>query len=254
MPRLEKRARIYGMPTNLAGKIYPTFSKNIHVIPGIEDMPEGAYTIDHVLDPHDRKPWAIAWIAIHSTGSAYVIDEYPDRNFNEMLYDDKTYDDYVRVIKQKEEVIKSVFREDILRRIIDPNFGNKTIQLAERQGGQSRTTPKEELRKRGLSYRDGIDALEAGHISVREWLYWQGKEGEIVTQPKVFVLSHCQNMIRHLSRYSRKDIETADGDEKDNAKPKEKYKDFADLIRYWAMSNPAYVKIEKYKPEIRKAY
>ncbi|MCK4649101.1 Hint domain-containing protein, partial [bacterium] len=60
----------------------------------------------------------------------------------------------------------------------------------------------------------------------REALHWEEKDGEIVIQPKLFITDNCQNTIRHLSRYSRGDILTADGDVKDKVKPKEKYKDF----------------------------
>ncbi len=184
MTRDEIKSRVYGIPVNLSGKIYLSFSKKIHAIP-FEMLPlpksnEAAkITLYHVLDPHDRKPWAMKWIAMHVTGTAYQVAEYPERNFNEMLTDDKTYDEYVVIIREKEEQLKALFGKSVFRRIIDPNFGNKTIQLAERQGGQSHTTPVKELLKRRLRFRDGIDSLEAGHLKVREVLHYEEKDGEI---------------------------------------------------------------------------
>lgn len=237
MPTDEIMARIYGLPINLSGKIYISFNKHIHMI-SFEDLPSlKDCTLYFILDPHDRKPWAMIWVAIHKTGTCYVIDEYPNRNFNEMLFDDKTYDDYAKLIREKEDVLVGLGCNRVYKRILDPNFGNKTVQLAERQGGQSKTTPKEELKKRGLKFIDGIDAIEAGHLKVREYLYYEKKDDEIIVQPKLLFTDNCENSIRHHSRYSRKDIISGDGDTKDKVAPQEKYKDFCDLTRYFCMSN-----------------
>ena len=241
MTRQEIESRIYGMPINLSGKIYMNFNKNVHVV-GFEDVPFSNVTLYHILDPHDRKPWAMKWVIVHKTGKAYCVDEYPDgRNFNEMTYDDKTYRDYAKEIKDKEETLRQIFGVSVRKRIIDPNYGNTTIKLAERQGNQSSTTPKKELRKHGLHFTDGIDALEAGHLKVREVLHYEEKDNEIVVQPKYFITDNCENSIRHISRYSRKDVLTSDGDVKDKVGVKEKYKDFNDLDRYFWMSNPRYI-------------
>ena len=214
MSKAEIKSRIYGMPINLSGKIYLSFSKDIHVIP-FERVPFSKVTLYHVLDPHDRKPWAMQWWAVDKTGTGYCVDEYPDRNFNEIDYDDNTYKEYAAIIKEKEDMLYTIFNRRVHRRIIDPNYGNKTTQLAERQGGQSTTTPKKTLLRLGLRFTDAIDAIEAGHLRVREVLHWEKKDGEIVVQPKCFITDNCLNTIRHLSRYSRGDILTADGDVKD---------------------------------------
>ena len=238
MPQDEIMSRIYGLPINLSGRIYPSFNKDIHVI-SFDDVPDlNKCTLYHILDPHDRKPWAMIWVAIDKTGTSYVIDEYPNRNFNEMLYDDKTYEDYKKVIKEKEAALKSLGARNVYKRIIDPNFGNKTVQLAERQGGQSKTTPKAELKKRGFNFIDGIDSIPSGHLKVRECLHYEKKDGEIIVQPKLLFADNCENTIRHHQRYSHKDITTPSGDVKDNAGIVEKFKDFPDLTRYYTMSNP----------------
>lgn len=239
MTKQEIMSRIYGMPINLFGKIYMKFNKDVHVIE-FEGTPLRDCTIYHILDPHDRKPWAMQWKAMHPTGTVYTFDEYPNENFNELLFDDKTYDDYAELIREKEDAILRLTGKSVRKRIIDPNYGNKPMQLAERQGGQSRTTPKEELRKRGFKFEDGIDAIEAGHLKVREKIDWKSKDGEIIKQPQAFWTDNCHNSIRHMSRYSRKDILATDGDVKDKVKVQEKYKDFCDLERYFWMSDPKF--------------
>jgi len=246
MTKDEKKSRLYGLPINLAGKIYMVFNKDIHTVP-FERIPRENICLYHILDPHDGKPWAMKWIALHKTETAYCVDEYPSKNFNEMLYDDKTYDEYATIIQNKEKELRQIFNKKVFFRIIDPNYGTRTVKLAQREGGQSYTTVKNEMKRRGLIFQDGIDTLEDGHLKVREKLNYYIKDDEIVMQPKYFIADHCQNSIRHLSRYSRKDILTPDGDVRDSAKPKEKYKDFCDLDRYFWMSDPVYIEnIDKY--------
>jgi len=250
----EKKSRMYGLPINLSGKIYITFNKKIHVIP-FEQSPLSDLTLYFTLDPHDRKPWVMQWYAVHSTGAVYCIDEYPNRNFNEMLSDDKTYDEYADIIREKEAILQDIYGIKVTTRILDPNFGNKTVQLASRVDNKAHTTPKEELKKRGFVFKDGIDNLEAGHLKVREFLDWKEKDGEITKQPAFFITDNNENTIRHFSRYSRKDIMTPSGDMKDNAGVQEKYKDFCDGPRYLLMSNPKHIiSKQKFSPEHRKVY
>jgi len=256
MTKQEITSRIYGIPINLTGKIYMKFSTDVHVMP-LEDAPIRNCTIYHVLDPHDAKPWAMQWIAVHPTGTAYVFDEYPNENFNEMLFDDKSYDDYVEIIREKEEAIRDLTEKRVFRRIIDPNYGNKTIRLAEREDtGHSRTTVKNELKKRGLKYIDGIDTIESGHLKVREKIDWKANEdGILIKQPQTFWTENCSNSIRHMSRYSRKDPNTTDGDVKDKVRLNEKHKDFCDLSRYFWMSDPYFFRGGKpFNPNVRKVY
>ena len=252
----EIKSRILGIPTNLSGKIYPSYNKRVHVVTW-DMLPKRKVTIYHVLDPHDRKPWAMGWYAVTQTNTVYTIYEYPfGRNFNEMDYDDKTYDDYAKVIEDIEsDIIIPNFGRSVSIRIIDPNFGNKTVRIAERVDYRADTTAVKELSKRGLKFKDGIDALETGHLQVRKYLHWAEKDGEIVVQPQFFDWEECQNHIRHTSRYSRKDLMTADGDVKDSAAPMDKYKDYCDLKRYLCMANPHFIerKSQAYEP-VEKVY
>lgn len=240
MPKDEIKSRVYGVPINLSGRIYPLFNKDVHTIDA-EDIPKNGCTLWNVLDPHDSRTWAISWWAVHIAGTAYCISEYPsDKEIDRT--DHKTYDEYVKLIKGREDELKKVFKCGISKRIIDPNFGAKSIQLAERQGGQSRTTPIEELKKRGLKYDDGIDSIEDGHLKVRQMLSYEVKNDEIIKQPKILFSKDCKNHISHMSKYSWKDILQNDGDIRAKPTLVQKYKDFPDLTRYFCMANPKYVR------------
>lgn len=255
MERSEIRSRIHGIPTNMAGRIYPTFTKVIHVC-SWDMVPKRLVTLYHMLDPHDRKPWAMCWIAVDKTNTAYVIREYPWRkNFNDMDSDDKTYDDYVKVIRATEEELLDIYGRSVHKRIIDPNFGHKTVQLAERKDGNSKTSPVKELRSRGLKFEDGLDALEAGHLQVRKMLRWEKKDGELIVQPRLMVLDDCENTVRHMSKYSWKDLDQSDGDVKAKPQITQKWKDFADLIRYGSMAGLVYVDTrQRDMPETERRY
>jgi len=76
MTKDEIKTRVYGVPVNLSGRIYPSFNKNIHVI-GDDRLPTHGVCIWHILDPHDRKPWAMQWWAVDRTNTAYLAYEYP---------------------------------------------------------------------------------------------------------------------------------------------------------------------------------
>ena len=260
MTREEVKARIFGIPVNLRGRIYPQFNDNVHVV-DLKDVPWKDCSYINVVDPHDRKPWAIIWAAVDGIGNVYIVHEDPfGVDFNEIPYGDKTYSEYASLIHKVEAKIRKLGGTGHIDRIIDPNYGNTTVKLAERQGGQSKTTPKFEMAKHGLRYRDGIDALEAGHLKVREYLHYETKydeetkQEEIIVRPKFFVATTCANTKKHLSRYARKDPETPGGDVKDKIGVMEKYKDFADLVRYLLMSNPRKRNIKKFVTPEGRAY
>ena len=238
----EIKSRVLGIPTNLSGRIYPTYTKSIHLIP-MANIPNRQICIWHVLDPHDRKPWFATWWVVDKMGHAYCAREYPwRRNFNEIEHDDKSIVEYAKHFKEIELELIETYGRSVSKRIIDPNFGNSTVQKAERTAdGQAKTTLIKELKKCGLNYQDGLDMLEIGHIQVRKWLHYEQKGADLIVAPKLYIGEDCQNMDRHMSRYSRKDIETSDGDVKDKPGVKEKYKDGADNSRYLVMANPHYI-------------
>jgi phage terminase large subunit-like protein len=251
MSRGEIKSRIHGIPTNLAGRIYPQMNRQVHVVTA-EELPTRLVTIYHVLDPHDRKPWAMQWWLVTKTGKKYCVREYPwKKNFNEMESDDKTYEEYATVIRDTEQELFSIYGRTVHKRIIDPNFGNATVQLAKRIDGSSKTTPVKALRRLGFDFKDGNDSVEAGHLAVRKALNWREKDGEIVLQPDMFFLDECENSIRHHLRYSHKDLQSSDGD--DRAKPQvtQKFKDFCDCTRYFEMDNPQYVERKPHGQELK---
>ena len=261
MDKAEIKSRIYGVPAGVALRVYPSFTKDVHVVKWA-DIPDDKVTLYHVLDPHDRKPWAMQWWAVHVTGKMYCVWEYPFRkNFNEIEFDDKTYEDYDEVIQETEQGLLEVFGKRVHKRIIDPNFGNSTVTMAVRVQGQSKTTVVKEMAKLGYrssqkgAFMDGIDDQRTGRLAVKKGLHWAERDGQLVIAPEMYWAEHCMNSIRHMNRFSHGEIETTRGDMRDVAQVKEKYKDFCDTTLYFRTSNPVWVDVNrKRRQETEKVY
>jgi phage terminase large subunit-like protein len=230
MSRNEIKSRVYGIPVNLTGVIYPQYSKKVHCIESAK-IPSEKFSIYTVLDPHDRKPWAIGWFIVHKTGSVIMVDEFPRKKFNE-YYEHHTYEEYRDIIRETEEALLDRFKQPCVSgRFIDPNFGHKTVQYAQRHGGTSMTTPKIQLAELGLDFKDSVDGIAIGHLAVQRALSWREKNGQIVKAPGFYVCNNCINTLEALSHY-------ACGE---NGKPLETYKDFADLVRYLIIMEPEFI-------------
>ena len=67
----EKQARVYGKYTQMAGQIYPTFKRAIHVC---NPFPLGKdYVVFRGIDPHITTPTAVIYLAVGKLGDKFVI-------------------------------------------------------------------------------------------------------------------------------------------------------------------------------------
>lgn len=208
-------ARREGKFMHLAGSVYPNFNSNIHVVePRIIPRHWPRFC---VCDPHDRRPFALAWFAVDETDRIWWYDEYPDdRMFHKISSTTLKINDFATIIRNKEG------RDNICRRIIDARYGPRRSAI-------TNTSILEQFGEFGLyfdtSYGDEGGNVEAGHIIVKEYF---GKEGQ---EPKMFFFKTCKNLIYAMTHYTY--------DEK-TGKPKEHAKDFADLVRYGAADKPRF--------------
>ena len=256
MPKQEIMSRFYGIPSNLAGRIYPKFNEKIHVIP-MDWLPgDQKRQMWHILDPHDGKPWAMTWWLVHITGTIFCVDEYPNRHFYDILGDNYSYKQYAQIIKDKESAMYDMYGVKPRRRIIDRYYGQRTVRRTIEEEGNAKTTVVKELLNVGLRFKDCPDLpIEVGHMEVRKWLDWEeNDQGEIVQQPMVFILENCINTINFMSKYSRGSPETPSGDVKHIAKIIEKWKDFPDNVRYMCTSNPRFIEYKASVEDGRRIY
>jgi phage terminase large subunit-like protein len=227
----EREARQHGRFFHLMGRVYRNFDRGKHVLDPIEwfaKHPEWrTYPGFLVVDPHDRKPFAMAWGIVTPLDETIFLDEWPNFNF----YKTNTYkagvDDYKRIIEEKEREIWGTLTEGVAAgvteepepnvqlRIIDPNFG-KTAKAG------TGISLVDAFADRGMWFDASVDDnLESGHLAVKTDL----EAGKLFWMPK------CVNFITGMDAYTW-DEYRGKSDRAAKEAPKDKFKDFPDLARY----------------------
>ena len=249
----EREMREKGVFGRLQGRIYKTFDQAVHVI---EELPEyhkecfkqGKYTLYNVVDPHDRKPFAIGWYCAFPNEDVIVMGEFPDESF-QPFHKISSFswmpEDYAKMMKATE---LQGFGKPAEVRWIDPNFGQttqfatkKTIRQTFYDWGQN------VLNSHALNYGLPVDKIGDGHLAVKGYL----GDPEKMVRPKLYVMKSCTNHIYGFTHYAWKE-------EKNNElkgfseTPQLVYKDFMDLVRYLCVMNPRYIEPSKERPDFYK--
>lgn len=221
----EYEARVRGRFRHLQGRVYKQFDRSAHVVAGPDALdsvrrmvadphvPKGC-----VCDPHDRRPFALAWYLVDADGRLVFFDEWPRDMHHKIRSCGLAVEDYARLIREieAEHGITPVWR------VLDPSYGV-----------QRRVVSDESIRDsfdaHGLCFDTDVDnSLEQGHIAVKERL----NAGSLLFMP------NCHNLIYAMENYVWSD--TGHEDAVPREKPSEYAKDMADVIRYATMSCPAY--------------
>lgn len=217
----EREARFSGRPLILSGRILKGFDRSVHVAKEEFEPPtDEPISIGMVVDPAIGKPLAILWRYVDAAGVKHYYDEWPDFPFQGAKDSNLTVQDYVSLIRGRENGRKV----DI--RILDRHFGNVRRNL----GG---LTLREEFSEAGLDFQDSYtcdEEVETGIFKIKsELAYDKSKPIDSLNRPKVRISPRCNNLIVALERWGRNPK---------TAKPLEEYKDLADCIRYDLMSDP----------------
>ena len=221
-PEDEREARKTGKPLSLSGAIFKTFTRSVHVLKEAIAPPDGA-TRYMVADPAIGKPFAVVWAHVDKTGSLYIYDEYPDREFHGAKDAGLGVKDYVEAFRTKEA------GKHVAVRILDRHFGNQRHAV----GGM---TLKAEFAEAGMEFKDSyrvaeaLPEVETGILKVKDYLrYDKTKPLDALNRPRLFISPNCKNTIASMERWSRNP---------DTGKPTEEFKDHADCVRYLCMDNP----------------
>ena len=225
----EKLARIEGKFLNIMGLVYKQLNRAVHGVERFEVPPEWLRWF--VIDPHDRKPHYLGWFAVDSTGDCY---------WYRAMKVEGTISEVVEKVKEVEEKTG----DKIYRRLIDPNFGQKIY-------GNSKLTVKEEFekaaRERDFDFRLDLanDNIEAGHLKVKEYLrYDPNKPISLTNKPKLFIFNDLYDVWHDLQRYVYDEWKANRLEKSAKEKPKDLYKDYPDVLRYFLMDNPTYIEPE----------
>ena len=216
----ERNIRIYGKPSSLTGKIYPSFhDKEPYVQPFVarlwNPVEEEPYPIIAGVDPHERKGLYIEW--------AWLTPDNKIVWFDWSVVPSGRLSDMFDAIARKEAGHSGPTRLVV----IDPNRGT-----AKQMDDMSWQTAFEE---RGYEVMLGIDDINFGHSQVRELLG---------SDPQMYWLESCRGAggpVWQMFRYTWDDYSRALRRERGpKEKPKQTHKDFPDIHRYVACAHLEY--------------
>ncbi len=227
----EVEARAFGRFMHLSGRIYKTFSKNIHVI---DDVPlkdiiqNQSFLLINVLDPHDRKPFVFLWAIVTSTLDIVIVKEFPIREYHKMKSSDYTIGDYIYTLREFEGEFKDgtvPIKPDL--RVIDPFYGNRR-----RVGTEENATIKEEFEDKGYYFENANTDVAYNRIMTKEYLkYDPAKPVNNFNRPKLYMYKSCKNAKYGLQNHVY--AENKDSSKEVNEKGADtKAKCFANCIEY----------------------
>src|SRR3990167_52697 len=251
----EYEARISGGYLSLSGRVYKQFDDSLHVW---DDLPpyhqecweKNQYTLYQIIDPHDRKPFAIGWYAVFPNQDVVCVAEWPTFDFYKAKSSDVQIDEYRKIFKETETAMEHI--SDV--RLMDPEFanapklGNKGAKAAiEGPCLDCYAKDKSRLACPHSFYFDlPPNEIHYGILKVKELLGNKKKN----TRPKLYFMRHCKNHVNAHTRWSY--VENAKDSKGLSEMVQDKFKDFCDLARYGALYEFKYIKKEIIKQEIWK--
>lgn len=231
-------ARVEGKPVGGSATIYPTFSQSpgIHIIDPDTIDPE--HPIYCIMDPHDSKPPAIQWIE-QGPHESRVVAEWPTEDYVRMGPTRFTIPEVSTIIK---EIERNFAHGQVVWRFMDPNKG------ATPYANTGRTVQGEYL-ECGLEFALALsDDLQVGHARLAAMLFYNAKEPCVYPNTPAFrIVNHCKNSITALAKYGLK--KKAVPGASLFASVDKKFKDFADLPRYYAVSRQPFMRVSEIRGE-----
>jgi len=225
----EKEVRLHGKFRHLAGLIYKEWDRSVHTKPRTiwkDGYPPSSWPRMMIIDPHDRLPFAIAWMAMDQTGDMY--------GYREAWLKEKTIIDVVRHIRDTERHCG----ESIRVRLMDPNFGAKRY-------ANTGATVQEEFESAGkelgypLRFTLACDDAVAGRYKVHQYLqYDKSKPISLTNHPKLYLIDDLKEWIYQMEHYIWDEYKFSDRDAKE--KPKDTATHFPDVTRYGLLHRLSY--------------
>ena len=216
----ERQTRIYGKFFHLRGLVYTEFDSQVHCV---DDFAyEVGYPVICILDPHDRLPHHVIWAMVNKIDDVYVMYEF-------------TKHCGLRKLAANIKAIEKHFGWNVVKRLIDPNFGKSPSKVG------SRVSVIQELANYRCSFFGADDGKEAGRLKVKDMLHYnKNKPLDIDNKPKLFfVKSTCPKTIHSMQNLQHDDWKgTQDRDPKEDVKPKDEHG--AHCVRYLCNSTPTY--------------
>lgn len=180
-------------------------------------IPEG-WPVVYVLDPHPRKPHAMAWFAISPADQVYEVGEL------EVDGDPAT-------VRDRVEQLERQHGWQVVLRLIDPNMGQSPSGM--RRG----ITVRDEFDGVGLRCRLANDNRMTARTRLRQWLQPDGRTSE----PRLQVFQTCPRTNYQMQRYVWDQWSRwGEGEKNPKPIPRDLHDDFPTILGYLANENPSY--------------
>ena len=231
----ERETRMHGKFRYLAGRIWKEWDRDVHTydrskwIAGknavvVDGQPPVHWPRIMLVDPHDRNPHALVWIALDDAGDYWA--------YREAWLAGYLIEDVVAHIKK----VELLARERIQQRIIDPNFGPKVY-------ANRGLSVRDEFEQAGrhqqynIRFTFGDDHKELGRKAFANLLrYDASRPLSLLNHPKFYVANDMKECIHQIEHYVWDEYRSGiDRDPKE--KPKDMNTHFPDLMHYFALSN-----------------
>jgi len=176
------------------------------------------------IDPHPRKSWFIGWFAVNPRNDIILFEEWPRTEYysTDVQLGTTGYLDLIRGIEAGDNSWNHPIT-NVMWRILDPNFG-KTPSAS------SGLTLQRELAQLGMWFDCNVpDRVHDRHIVV------QGR----LERESLIITPNCHNLILAMERYIHEEHKRPDA-KNPSEKPREAYKDGADVAGYTCIMNPTY--------------
>ena len=189
-----------------------------------------SWPVVFVIDPHPRKKDAIGWFAVTPSDDIVQIGE---------LEIDGTADDVAKAVREFEDRRKI----NPVIRLIDPNIATETNDKLRRGW-----TIRKAYDEAGLRCDLANDEINAGIDEVQGLL----RPDPRTRRPRFQMFSDCERTIYDLSHWVWDEHRNVN-DKDPKEKPRDRFKDFCDVVRYAAMSHPSYYSLTRGQQIIRPA-
>ncbi|CAK0768663.1 hypothetical protein CCP3SC15_380020 [Gammaproteobacteria bacterium] len=230
IPLAERPERVEGKATHKSGKVYPKFSRTVHVR-DYDLNSDYLRSANHymAMDPHDAYYPFMLWGCVTADENVVITNEWPTyRTMNSNFYDQiRTTEHCHYTVPQLCDVIKIIDnacgRPGDIKRFIDPRFAAGTKHSWK---GGSTAGMIEEYAKPGCDIKFNMppfEGIDKQRTVIAELLDYKEGPGGLITEPRLFVLPHCINFIRALERHFYK--ESSEDEAED-------FKDQVDTLRY----------------------
>jgi phage terminase large subunit-like protein len=220
----EAEARLHGKPQSRYGRIHKLFDREKHLI---SELPANEYTWYFVLDPHERRPPAMIWVAVNPSDICIVVDEWPNERFDKLRECSLDYDGIVKLIKAKEEDMKI----NVEHRVIDPHCLNNPHS-------NTSMTIYQEYKARGIKFDRRIRLFKGFEDVAQKKL---DSYLSLKPNPMIYMMKNCRNVIYSLENWTWDDYEGKLAERMDiREHPSNKHKCFSNLLEYLVMAKPEY--------------